>query len=291
SIPGSHESCARHGTGSVCQALSITQQLNSGIRFLDIRCKYVSDDDASIFFPIHHYNFYQDITFAQVQQECVDFLSVHNQEVILMNVQQEEHLKGVDAHYSVPGLQFEEKFIDLFASDYWQTPEDIPTLDQVRGKIVLIRTLHTTGANTFKGWPGGELKSKSGGGGLMWSGFDISGESTNSCFKTQNGWDAWNGSDKGDKVEEYLRLAAAGADSPDDIYLNFLSHTQGDIATSASQMNNRISTYLTTTLTDHSQRLGVLPMDFVENTGGGAGCLPDLIIQHNPFKPDFAYSY
>lgn len=38
SIPGSHESCALYGGGSTqCQSLTIRQQLDNGVRFLDVR--------------------------------------------------------------------------------------------------------------------------------------------------------------------------------------------------------------------------------------------------------------
>lgn len=287
SIPGSHESCSRFGGSSTeCQDLTITQQLERGVRFLDVRCKYVSDDDSTIFFPIHHYNYYQNITFSEVQSECISFLDDHPGEVILMNVQQEEHYYTSDPHYLVPGPDFELKFIQLIDPTHWAFPNWQPTLQQVRTRILLIRTYNPAAP---KGWPGGDLPG--GFGGIEWNGFDISGTSSNAFFETQNGWDAWNGSDKGAKVEEYLAAAAAGTKSPNLIYLNFLSHTQGTMKDSSLDMNKRISGYLTKQLTDHSKRLGVLPMDFVGNTGGRAGCLEDLIIQHNRFKAGVSYSY
>src|SRR5690349_13075092 len=46
SVPGSHDAGARFepvsGTAK-CQSLTIAEQLNAGIRFLDIRCRHIGD--------------------------------------------------------------------------------------------------------------------------------------------------------------------------------------------------------------------------------------------------------
>src|SRR6266446_811457 len=82
SIPGTHESCALYGLGPTqCQARSITQQLELGVRFLDIRCAYAEDLAAD--FYIYHGGIYQEIQFSKVQDECVQFLTNHPSEVIL----------------------------------------------------------------------------------------------------------------------------------------------------------------------------------------------------------------
>src|SRR5687767_7668450 len=59
SIPGTHDSGALvepvSGTAK-CQNLSIADQLNAGVRFLDIRCRHINDA-----FAIHHGAVYQNM--------------------------------------------------------------------------------------------------------------------------------------------------------------------------------------------------------------------------------------
>src|SRR4051794_40583034 len=73
SIPGTHDSGARFepfsGTAK-CQNLTIAEQLNAGVRFLDIRCRHL--DNA---FTIHHGSVYQNITFDDVLNATIAFLS------------------------------------------------------------------------------------------------------------------------------------------------------------------------------------------------------------------------
>src|SRR5262245_3282787 len=88
SMPGSHNSCARFdpflpfGGGTTrCQDRDIGEQLRLGIRFLDVRCRHICDK-----FDIYHGFVSQNLTFASVQDACVDFLHAHSSETILMSV-------------------------------------------------------------------------------------------------------------------------------------------------------------------------------------------------------------
>jgi len=270
SIPGTHESCALYGGGTTqCQFRSIGQQLELGIRFLDVRCAYADDLPAD--FYIYHGGIYQKIQFSNVQQQCVEFLTNHPNEVILMNVQQE--------HSGVDSQTFEITFKAAVApfGNHWLWPDQIPTLEACRGKIILVRT-----------WLPSEVA------GLEWNGFAINGMSYNRFFETQNDWSNWSDTaEKVAQVEQYLKLAADGRAGPNRIYLNFLSRAGAYVGTYAKEMNDIILKYLQTTLTDTSKRLGTLPIDFVSNTGtaGKAGCLEDLIIRRNPFKPGYSFAY
>jgi len=273
SIPGSHESCSMFGAVSKCQNLGLIWQLARGVRFLDVRCKYVSDDDPNLFFPVHHGPDYQDTDFLTVQKECTEFLNSYSDETILINVQ--------PSHTG--GTTFETKFNELRDQNLWKFPTAIPTLEHHRGKIILIRPceVDSTGKVT-DGWPGT---------GLEWNGFSIPRESFNAVFETQNYWygaadsRGLTGTVKGEKVEQYLKDAAEGIRGPDKIYLNFLSRADSNIGDAASDMNARVATYFSGRFLGPAQRrFGVLPMDFVGNTGFGSGCLEDLIIRRNPFK-------
>ena len=300
SIPGSHESCALYGAASKCQNFSILRQLVRGIRFLDVRCKYVSDNDPTLFFPIHHGPDYQGTNFLTVQKECIEFLTSHPDETILMNVQQ--------AVSDEDSATFSAKFNELHDAAYWSLPTAFPALGDHRKRIVLIRTCRrnftTPARDVINGWdwPGY---------GLEWNGFAVSGISWNYFFETQNYWHGEggsadgeggmgdgpggvggvNGTFKGQKVEEYLDLAV-GPRIPTKMFLNFLSRADTAIGDAASDINKRICSYIKTKVpVPGPRRLGVLPFDFVGNTGEGQGCLEDAIVEQNAFKADTSYTY
>ncbi|MFM5081519.1 hypothetical protein ACEUBN_09275 [Aeromonas veronii] len=69
SIPGTHDSAALYGGDIVeTQSASITEQLNAGIRFLDIRLKHISN-----VFAIHHGPFFQKQFFGDVLNQVTCF--------------------------------------------------------------------------------------------------------------------------------------------------------------------------------------------------------------------------
>jgi len=64
SIPGTHDSMALYepvsGTAK-CQNLSLGDQLNAGVRFIDIRCRHINNA-----FAIHHGSIYENANFDDV---------------------------------------------------------------------------------------------------------------------------------------------------------------------------------------------------------------------------------
>jgi 1-phosphatidylinositol phosphodiesterase len=129
SIPGTHDSGARldpwYGPGTTkCQRLSIGEQLEIGVRFLDIRCFQSKNE-----FRIYHGLVDQNLTFSEVIDRCSQFLICHPSECILMSVQED------------CGPTFEDTFDSYVAANksLWWLQANIPKLDEVRGKIVLIR--------------------------------------------------------------------------------------------------------------------------------------------------------
>lgn len=129
SIPGTHDSCALYGgVYGQCQTMTLPQQFESGVRFLDIRCRAIEDR-----FQIHHGMIDQKITFAEVRDQCEAFLKANPSECILMSVKEEYIAKGNTRGFGETFrayLQGHEKF--------WYTQKNVPTLQQARGKIVLI---------------------------------------------------------------------------------------------------------------------------------------------------------
>lgn len=152
-LPGTHNSAALHepvaGTAK-CQDLPISSQLEAGVRFLDIRCRHVRDG-----FSIHHGPVYQRQDFTQVIASCAAFLAAHPSETMIMSVQREFSAEGNQ-------LSFEQVFDAHTARDtrLWWLSSRIPTLDEARGKIVLLRRFMA--ASLPKGidatvWPGNSV--------------------------------------------------------------------------------------------------------------------------------------
>ena len=142
SIPGTHDSGALHDPWywrdtAKCQDLSIAEQLQAGVRFLDIRCCNVQDK-----FEIYHGWVDQQLTFDAVLQDCSSFLTENPSEVIIMSVKEEQ-----------PPQKCTRSFEDTFDSYYknntalWYLGTDIPVLGAVRGKIVLLRRFTATHFN------------------------------------------------------------------------------------------------------------------------------------------------
>ncbi|MFF4330349.1 phosphatidylinositol-specific phospholipase C [Streptomyces sp. NPDC048387] len=129
-IPGTHDSGARLGGLYVaCQNTSIAEQLDSGVRFLDVRCRVTGGS-----FAIHHAAFFQDLMFGDVLVACAAFLSAHPSETVLMRVKQEYSTES-DA-------TFRAVFDDYLDHRGWRPlfriADTLPTLGQARGKVVLL---------------------------------------------------------------------------------------------------------------------------------------------------------
>lgn len=133
-IPGTHDSCARFGGPAfACQTLSISEQLNLGIRALDIRCRHVNNG-----FPIYHSSTDQRIDFGDVQKSCIDFLQANPSETIVMHIKQESTvLTPPQGNNETFQLTFNKYIIGF--GEFWYLKRTIPTLGDARGKIILLR--------------------------------------------------------------------------------------------------------------------------------------------------------
>lgn len=129
-LPGTHNSGARSGGLYVaCQGTTIADQLNSGVRFLDVRCRAFENA-----FPIHHAAFYQNLNFDDVLTACRDFLRAHPSETVLMRVKQE--------YSTVSDAEFRRIFDTYLDGKGWRSlfrlDSDLPTLGAARGRVVLL---------------------------------------------------------------------------------------------------------------------------------------------------------
>lgn len=137
SIPGSHDSGAMYdlyegADVAKTQNLTIAEQLAAGVRYFDVRCRHLEDQ-----FLIFHGAVDQNQTFDEVLATMSEFLAAHPGETILASVKEE----------SVPTnntRSFEETFATYAAAAPWVFAPTLPRLDDVRGKLVLLRRFSAT---------------------------------------------------------------------------------------------------------------------------------------------------
>ena len=158
SIPGTHNSPTCHtALPSVrCQAVGVPQQLNNGVRFLDIRVQPESNEeplkDGLI---LVHSAFPISLTgnkyFRDLYNEVTAFLDKNPSETIIISLKREGTGKASDQ-------QLSRILRGHYANDAnrWYTEPRIPTLGEARKKIVLIRRFNLDdslkGEHNGAGW-------------------------------------------------------------------------------------------------------------------------------------------
>src|SRR5262245_41705409 len=146
SIPGTHDTMtyAFHGTDRApfaqTQDDNLATQLAKGIRFLDIRCGpvYAGDSLVTNDFGLYHGNYAIPGLFfdSSVLHVCQDFLYYHPGETIVMSIKND--FSGSSA---LTNEQFDAFFNNIWrgSEDSWYVGGTVPSLEEVRGKIVLLR--------------------------------------------------------------------------------------------------------------------------------------------------------
>ncbi|KAI0106206.1 phosphatidylinositol-specific phospholipase C [Nemania sp. FL0031] len=136
SIPGTHNSPTCHvALPSVrCQAVGVREQLENGVRFLDIRVN-VSQEDTDL--TLVHSAFPISLTGNKYFKDLIDvvyaFLDANPTETIIMSVKREGTGRGTDQKLS---KLLKERF---YSEKRWYTEPRIPRLGEVRGRIILLR--------------------------------------------------------------------------------------------------------------------------------------------------------
>lgn len=141
-MPGTHDSACRFvdfGFISQTQTLSVTQQLEAGVRYFDFRFKLVCDTflaNHSICYCRKKKGFWNEVlTCDDIVKECFDFLSENPTETILFQLKEAESHTG-DEFYNV----FYKKYIEDVPGK-WFIENRIPAMGEVRGKIILLRAV------------------------------------------------------------------------------------------------------------------------------------------------------
>lgn len=277
SIPGTHDTCSVDGLLGFgkTQNLDLVDQLNAGIRFLDIRLSHYRDN-----LYVHHDVVHMGKTYADVLDICSNFLSEHPSEAILMSVKDEERFdstlgrfapsevfgkfRGNRANWAVRSSAFE----DAFQARTWQqvddeslfynltiplpgTPAASPALTtqtklrEIRGKIVLLRR-----------FDGGQH-----------IGFDLTywpenrhfRSATNLIYAVEDRYQDPGEANKYKFVTEHIEEARRRA--PRDLYITFSSAVNLKARGYAKFINPRLSDYLAGS---PQGRVGIIVMDYFE---------------------------
>lgn len=140
SIPGTHNSPTCHNAPpSVrCQAVSPKEQLKNGVRFFDIRVQVPEPfDPNSDKLNLVHAAFPISLTgnkhFRGLYDDILEFLKEHPSETLILSLKREGTGKGTD-----------EQLSRILKNNFtnpreWFTEPRVPTLGEVRGRIVLLR--------------------------------------------------------------------------------------------------------------------------------------------------------
>ena len=147
SLPGSHDTMALYSIGDLagqCQTLSLDEQLNIGVRFLDIRLK----EDHNSLKAVHGF-IDQRASFADIDKTVTSFLEKHPNEFIIMSIKEEAESSGSDISFEQALLKYLDNPI------YLKDQTTVPTyVGDIRGKVLLLSRYKdsTIGIPAYNGW-------------------------------------------------------------------------------------------------------------------------------------------
>ncbi|KAF8598705.1 PLC-like phosphodiesterase [Ceratobasidium sp. AG-I] len=285
-IPGTHDSCSTFDAFDfplnlwlACQSSGrgIPWQLNAGVRFLDLRCRWDTDKHQM---QMVHGNFDAKGTLDELINSTLQFLRVYTRETVIVSIKAEG--KGTATPTTNPFADAVCRIIHANQAS-WYLDTHIPSLGQIRGKIVLFRRYDETNA-TY-------LSSTGSIGGLCLPNFP----SPSSEIIPQDIYDpSRDDKDEGkaydDKWAAIVKwfASASSAASPYPLYLNFISgYLNPNLEDTfigrtpyqfARVMNGRLKAYLDQF--DNKQEtvnLGVVILDYPDKWSNPGKAEPALI--------------
>lgn len=192
SIPGTHDTMAYSGGAVIkdivrTQTMTLAQQLNSGIRFVDIRAAYKNTR-----FDIYHGIVSLGSTLDNVLDTMSAFLKANPSETILMRFKQ-ENTSASDAQMKALFDKYYEKYSDLF----YVYKGGTPTLGELRGKVLILSDVLS-----------------------ITQGINYRNINTQDDYNLSTNWQLYS---KWEKVKAQLNNASSGSG----LYLNYLSGSGG----------------------------------------------------------------
>ncbi|MCL1142353.1 phosphatidylinositol-specific phospholipase C [Shewanella gaetbuli] len=179
SIPGTHGSAARIGGDAVRnQTLTITQQLNAGIRFLDLRLRHINNG-----FALHHGAYFQNRVFDQALNDIKTFLHENPSEFVFVRVKKEHTELNNSRSFEETFKAYAENYADIIWDIWSPVFNTNPNVEEVRGKIIFLQ----------------DFKSKFSIFGANYHGFNIQDN-----FHLRTNWDLYS---KWEGVKTHIELA------------------------------------------------------------------------------------
>ncbi len=249
SIPGTHDSATytagdHEGFAFVqTQHLSIADQLLAGCRFLDIRGRLFGNA-----LTIHHESFYLHLNFDDVLGFCQAFLQGNPSECVLMSLK-EEYERGSKLSYE----QVVQTYISKNPS-LWYTADRLPTLDSVRGKIVLLRRFELDPHSAPLGIPLNLVGSASGN--------DRFSSNPPETLHYEDLYAPNNIEQKQAAILANIGLAQANT-NPGNLYLTFTSGYKSFPPITPQGMARVINPWLSGVIFLNQRNLGMLAVDFI----------------------------
>lgn len=243
SIPGTHNAGARFEQIShtaKCQELTIEEQLNAGIRFLDLRCRHTNNT-----FSIYHGSVDQHQSFSAVQASCIAFLIAHPSETILLSIKEE-----YKANKNSQPFETTLNASILANPDRWYVHDSIPSLGEARGKLVLLRRFSAT--NEPFGIAATHWKDN--------STFDS--DSPKAVLSIQDQYKVTNHLEKWNAIESMLIASKQSTDNR--LYINYTSGYEPKLfgIPSITSVVNFIHPRLVDFLESLTGKLGIVVLDF-----------------------------
>ena len=160
-MPGTHDSAAYKSSSAakayvspfvLAQSFSISDQLIGGVRLLDIRLAWNSDNSLSL----HHGDFYLDQNFGGVIDTTIAFLNAHPTETVIFMINQESTSQGP----TLFGNAIMNYINQNGRSNYFRYASEYtnwwPGLNDIRGKIIMLSRFGGNGLPPqfwHVGWP------------------------------------------------------------------------------------------------------------------------------------------
>ena len=192
SLVGTHNSLSFYGGDIVqTQSMSLTNQLASGIRVVDIRVRHFYDK-----FAIHHGFVFQNAYFGpDVIAPITAFLAANPTEAVVMRLREEYAAQGNTRSFNQTFQDYKNRYKAFF----WDAYTRNPTLNEIRGKIVLLQD--------FRG---------------VSHGIDYGYLYKQDSYSVSSNWDLYS---KWLKVKAHIEAAEHG--SRNHIYINYLNASGG----------------------------------------------------------------
>ena len=240
SIPGTHDSGAQHSIADVagkCQDLSISSQLEIGVRFLDLRLQLVNDE-----FRVVHSFVDQDLKFKTVVEDLYSFIKNYNSEFLIISIKEDNSAVNSTIAFDQALIKALKPYEDVFMLNESKLPK---TLGEARSKIyILSRFSGDIGIPAYFGW------------------------NDDDSFELDDLYiqDNYNISDIEEKKTDILNTIKYANDNPNKLVINFTSCylDPGFPPMYAGTTALAINPWLKDEISKNNDKLGIMLIDFID---------------------------